>query len=177
VAGTLLTIGMVLLSATALAQNKTLPMLVLPVPGAPLSAEVVEEHTTKLADGTSKTEVNVSKVDRDAAGRLRSEHQLDDQRIVTIANQPDGFIVLLVPAEKTGGRLSFPNDKKAGIGFSFPGNPLISVAGKKSTKTEDLGKQIIDGIEFEGHRTTIMMEDQPSVVGVNEDWENRDLGL
>jgi len=178
-AGARLAIGAVLACALMCAQNKTLPTLVLPVPGAPLSAEVVEEHTTKLADGTSRTEVNVSKVYRDAAGRLRDEHKLDGsegpEEIVTITNQPDGFLVLLVPSEKTGGRLLFPKDQKAGVGFSLLGNPLMQALGKKSTKTDDLGKQMIEGIEFEGRRTTITMDEQPSVAGVSEEWQNRDL--
>ncbi len=50
--------------------------MVLPVAGAPLSVEIVEERTTKLPDGTSKTEVLTSKVYRDGAGRMRIEMEV-----------------------------------------------------------------------------------------------------
>jgi len=44
-------------------------------------------------------------------------------------------------------------------------------------KTEAIGKQTIEGIEFEGDRTTTTSDEQPSLVGVEEHWMNRELGL
>ncbi len=63
-------------------------------------------------------------------------------------------------------------------GLSFTTiDPLIKAPGKKTSKTESLGKQTIEGIEFEGTRTTTTVADQPSIVGVQDHWAARDLGL
>src|ERR1700683_2637394 len=67
--------------------------MVLPVAGAPLSVEIVEERTTKLSDGTSKTEVLTSKVYRDGAGRMRTEMEIvgdsgESTVIAVIFNKP-----------------------------------------------------------------------------------------
>lgn len=168
---------------TALAQNQPAPQartpatLVLPVPGAPLSAETVEEHVIKLPDGTSKTEVLTNKVFRDIEGRVRTENEIEGAQIVTIANMPDGFVVLLIPSQRMGGRMSVPEDKKAGMAITFLTNPVYSKPGKKSEKTELLGKQTIEGIECQGRRNTITLDEEPSIVGVDEQWTNTDLGL
>jgi hypothetical protein len=180
----------VLMCAMAWAQNSPPPAakmgpatLVLPVAGAPLSAEVIEERSMKLADGTSKTEVITSKVFRDAAGRLRTESNQngangESKLIVTVMDRSGGFMAVLVPSEKMGGRFQFPKqDTSVRGGFAFFGNPLILVPGKKSFKSESLGKQTIDGIEYEGDRTTTTSDEQPSLVGVEERWMNGELGL
>ena len=101
--------------------------LVLPVAGAPLSAEMVEERTT-----------------------------------------------ILVPSERTAGRYQFSQQEQSEGGFGFSnGGPPIRATGKKTTTTESLGKQTIEGIEYEGTRVTATAEDQPSgipIVGVDEQW-------
>jgi hypothetical protein len=162
--------------------------MVLPVAGAPLSVDIVEERTTKLrtgkhSDGTSKTEVLTSKVYRDGAGRMRTEMEIvgdsgESTAIVIIFNKPDGFMAMLVPAEKGGGRFLFSKKQQSEGGFGFTTlDPLITAHGKKTSKTESLGKQTIEGIEFEGERTTTTVDDQPSIVGVQDHWVARDLGL
>jgi hypothetical protein len=175
-----------LISAAAmLAQKPTQGIeratLVLPMPGTPLSAEITEERTTKLPDGTSKTEVTTSRAYRDGAGRLRTEMDIASPSggpsTIVIFSIPDGFMAGLIPAEKMAGRFQFPNEdrSKMGFGFSRPG-PLITAPGKRTSKTENLGKQTIDGIEYEGTRTTTTVEDQPSIIGVEEEW-TAPLGL
>jgi hypothetical protein len=54
---------------------------------------------------------------------------------------------------------------------------LIRETGKKAFKDEALGKQMIEGIEFEGSRHTTTMVDEPSKVAVDEYWISRDVGL
>ncbi len=183
-------IGAVLTWAIALAQTPapkptqgiTPATLVLPGPGAPLSAETVEERTTELPGGTSKTDVLITKVFRDADGRMRIEMNIDRPNgesapMIQILDRPDGFMAILVPEQRMAARFEFPKSGDAGFSVSFLGNPLIRVPGKKSTKTENLGKRTMDGIEYEGERTTTTSDEQPSVIGVEERWEARELGL
>ena len=183
-------IGAVLTGAIALAQTPasqptqgiTPATLVLPGSGAPLSAETVEERTTKLPDGTSKTDVLTSKVFRDADGRMRMEMNIEGPNresapMIQILDRPDGFMAILVPEQRMAARFEFPKSGDAGFAVSFLGDPLIRVPGKKSVKTEKLGTQTIDGIEYEGERTTTTSDEQPSLVGVEERWEARELGL
>jgi hypothetical protein len=161
-------------------QGRTPPTLVLPVPGTALSAEVVEERVTKASDGTSKTELTTSKVFRDEAGRVREERDLDNptSKIIVIMDRPDGFMALLVPSQRIGGRFPLPKkDFSGGYSIAFLGDPLIRVPGEKEVKSESLGKQTIDGIEYEGERTTTTSKGQPSLVGIEERWFARDLGL
>jgi hypothetical protein len=179
-------ISVFLISTTALAQNPapqpakeiSQATMVFPALGTPLSAEITEERITKLPDGTSKTEVRISKAFRDGAGRLRTEMDMagptgDPATLVQIFNGADGFVAVLIPVEKTAGRIRFPkgDPSKQGVGFPFsqPG-PLITAPGKRTSKTESLGKQTIDGIEYEGTRTTTTLEGQPSIIAVDEEW-------
>jgi hypothetical protein len=155
--------------------------MVFPVMGAPLAVEVVQEHATKLPDGTSKTETHISQVYRDASGRMRIEMQFpgpsgEPTTMIQIWNQPDGFMAALVPAEKYGGRLEIPKNGNAGFGFSQVG-PLIKATGKKSEKNESLGTKTIDGIEYEGRRVTTTVDGQPALVAVDESWQSGELGL
>ena len=157
--------------------------MVLPVLGAPLSVEIVEERTTKLPDGTSKTEVLTSKAYRDGGGRSRTEMDMLDPsgesaHVVQIFSQADGFMAVLSPAEKAGGRFLFSKKQQSEGDFGFPTiGPRITAPGKQTTKTESLGKQTIEGIEFEGTRTTTTVDDQPSLIGIYDEWTAGQLGL
>ena len=87
-------------------------------------------------------------------------------------------MAILLPLEKGGGRLQFSKKQQSegGFGFSNP-SPLSGVTGKKTWKAEGLGKQTIEGIEFEGTRNTITVENQPSIIGIEETWAADKLGL
>jgi hypothetical protein len=91
-----------------------------------------------------------------------------------IAAAMDGFMAILVPSERTAGRYQFSQQEQSEGGFGFSnGGPPIRATGKKTTTTENLGKQTIEGIEYEGTRVTATAEDQPSgipIVGVDEQW-------
>lgn len=157
-------------------------MLVMPRAGVPLSAEIVEERITKLPDGTTKTETLTSKVYRDADSRMRIETSIpgpngESTPAVQIIDPADGFMAILIPIEKMAARFRFPKQDPSKLGVARMGNPLIRVPGKKSFKSENIGKQTIDGIEYEGGRTTTTSEEQPALVGVEEEWGNRELGL
>jgi hypothetical protein len=162
--------------------------MVLPVVGFPLSVEIVEERTNKLltdklSDGTSKTEVLTSKVYRDGAGRMRTEMEIvsdsgESATIIQIVNRPDGFMAILVPAEKSGRRFLLSKRQQSEGGFSFTTiDPMIAAPGKKTSKTESLGKRTIEDVEFEGERTTTTVVDKPSIIGIEDRWTARELGL
>lgn len=178
------------MSAIAMAQtppasaskSRTPANLVLPVAGAPLAAEITEERTTKLPDGTSKTTILTSKVFRAADGRTRTEStdgpDGESKQIVTIMDRANGFMALLVPSQNFAGRFQFPKQDISMPGvLAVLGGPLITFPGPKTTKSEDLGKQTIDGIEYHGSRTITTSDEQPSLVGTYEFWYARDLGL
>ncbi|MEO8050242.1 MAG: hypothetical protein ABI833_07470 [Acidobacteriota bacterium] len=63
------------------------------------------------------------------------------------------------------------------FGVSIGPNGLSGVPGKHTQKSEDLGRQTIGDIEFQGSRMTTTSDDQPSLVAVDELWISKDLGL
>jgi hypothetical protein len=147
--------------------------LVLPVPNAPLSVETVEEQTTGI---------KISKVFRDASGRMRIETHIDGPNgdstpMIQIYDGPGGFMAILMPQQQMAGRFEFPKQDPARIGFGFTSGPPLRNQGKMTRKTESLGKQTIEGIEFEGQRTTFTWDDQPSVVATEDRWSAKELGL
>jgi hypothetical protein len=175
-----------ILSSIASAQNPPSQVisetLVLPVPAAALSVETVEERTTQLPDGTSKTGVKIGKVFRDASGRMRVETSIDgpsgdSTAMVQIVDGVAGFMAILMPQQQMAGRFEFPKQDLAHIGFGFTSGPPLRNQGKMTRKTEGLGKQTIEGIEFEGQRTTYTWDDQPSVVATEDRWSAKELGL
>lgn len=62
-------------------------------------------------------------------------------------------------------------------GLAIFGDPLIMLPGKKTTTSENLGKQTIDGIEYQGNRTTTTSAENPSLIGTHELWYAREVGL
>lgn len=96
-----------------------------------------------------------------------------------IADPVNGFMAMLFPSQTIAARFEFPKQEHGGgIGFSvFRAGALASVPGKKTRKLEDLGEQIIDGIEYQGGRTTITSDEQPSLVVLDEEWTSKELGM
>ena len=129
------------------------------------------------------------KVYRDSAGRTRSEWTPP-----TAGPEPQGTAVqigitdpvaaleyLLIVPERVAFRFAIPRtspDGRPSGGFFFAGgSELIRETGEKTHKTEDLGKQTIERIEFDGTRLTTTMVDEPSKVAVDENWISQDFGL
>ena len=174
----------VTLAVVALAQAPhESPTMVLPITGVPLSVEAIEEYVTKNPDGTSATEIGKSKYYRDAVGRTRMEVEVpqpfgDSILTIQLDSRVDGFIAVVDTQAKLAHRVKFPKSNSPdewGIG-SGP-NGLVSVSGKTTRKTEDLGKQSIGGVECAGQRTTTTSDDRPSLVAVDELWMSKELGL
>ena len=159
------------------------PAMVLPDPRGPLSVEAIEEYVTKNPDGTSTSGIEKMKDYRDPAGRMRSEMELpqpfgDPILMIELTDPIEGFIAVLEPGTKVAHRLKFPKTgSRAEISISGGPTGLMTVRGKKTRKTEALGKQTIEGSEFEGTRTTTTSDEQPSLVAVDDVWESKELGL
>jgi hypothetical protein len=154
------------------------PMMVLPITGVPLSVESAAET---VANDAPK-EISTTRYYRDAEGRMRIEMELprpfgDPFLMIQIVDPVDGFMAVLETEAKIAHRLKMPKAAPGqGFGVGFV-SPLVMVPGKKTMRTEALGKQAIEEIEFEGTRTITAADEQPSIVAVEERWMARELGL
>ena len=92
---------------------------------------------------------------------------------------PSTSIIAVLDLEaKIAHRLKVPNTgSRHEIGDKRGPTGLMTVPGKKTQKTENLGARTIEGVEFEGTRTTTTSDEQPSLVAVDESWESKELGL
>jgi hypothetical protein len=134
------------------------------VTGAPFSAVGVSETTQTLSDGTHisrKTQVNLY---RDSQGRFRKEVTLSGIGPLEASGQPKSFVIIHDPVAGTGYMLEPgakvahtmsgpPNGGKGGHKGEIGGRAAKDAA-DSSTKTEDLGKQVIGGISAQGTRYT-----------------------
>ena len=166
--------------ASAQAAKPSPPEMVRPVPRGPLAVETIAEFATKNPDGTSTNRIDKNKVYRDAAGRLRSEMEVRDAfggpvLVIILADPVESSIAVLETWNKIAHRLK--GESGGGIGESRGPTGLMTVSGKKTQKTENLGARTIEGLEFEGTRTTTSSDEQPSLVAVDESWESKELGL
>lgn len=169
--------------ASAQAGSSTPATMVMPIPGAQLSVESMEEYVIKNPDGTSPGGTRTTKFFRDTTGRMRIEMGIlqafgDPILMTQLADPVDGFVAILETGAKVAHRLKTPKDgPRGGISISLGRNGLIGVTGKTTRKTEDLGEQTIDGIEFQGVRTTTTSDEQPSLIAIDDRWMSKDLGL
>jgi len=156
------------------------------VKGAPFSGEFVTESVQQLADGnrivSKRTEVYV----RDGEGRTRRE-----MGPVTFIHDPVAKVEwVLENQKKTARKMMMPDmGGEAGPGktvmiFRREGSsatPVVSAAmGKFETKTEPLGKRMIEGTEAEGTRTSVTIPagavgNELPMVTVSERWMSTEL--
>jgi hypothetical protein len=148
------------------------------VKGAPYSATVITDTVQTLANGARITNTKTDTVYRDSEGRTRREQQFDrigpfslgdqPQQIVFINDVVTGTRILLDPARRTARKLT-------GMGEPPP-RFMLRPPASQETKTEALGKQVIEGIEAEGTRTTVTIpvgrigNDRPLEI-ISERWE------
>jgi PHD/YefM family antitoxin component YafN of YafNO toxin-antitoxin module len=155
--------------------------LVFPNPGAPISAEQVEERRHRLPDGTTRTETVTSQVYRDSSGRLRIESDMEGPAgtpfpFAEIIDPVAGSVVILIAPLRLAARMMAPKSADGHFGYVFPGMGGRRPVGGK-TETEGLGKRTVEGVESEGQRITITDKDQPSFVVTDEEWYSKDLRL
>jgi len=149
---------------------------------SPYSAETRTESTQILSNGTRLTRRTTGRVFRDSEGRTRRE--LSGTTVGPFATRGDTQ------------RLIFINDPVAGISSTISpnsdtvqtrtlpaiDNDVLSEAGisSENSRTESLGKQLIEGFEAEGKRTTILIpagrigNDKPIEI-VHEQWYSPEL--
>lgn len=125
-----------------------------PVKGAPYAATAISETVQTLGDGTKITRKMSSAVYRDGEGRTRQEQ--------TFSN------IGPFAASGEAPRMIFINDPVAGLHYELDprhhsarkltlrgGPPSMPPPPSSKAKTESLGKQVIEGIEAEGTRSTV----------------------
>jgi hypothetical protein len=164
--------------------NSTASILVLPVPGAALSFEQIDEHSRKIDDGSFAAETRKSRAYRDSSGRLRIESSTAATDIIQLIDPIVGSRVILLSTktEKIGYRLPWP--KSSEIKFVFHSSVGNENAGNPSrnwiSTTENLGTRTIEGFEFEGLRIVNAAEDEPGLKKIHEQWysaEQKLIGL
>ena len=138
--------------------------------------EQVEERTSRLPDGTSDTVSVRGRVCRDSAGRMRTEVDQPGAP-VNIVDLPAYSISMLFPEKKLAARLTAqPADGKMGV--AMPSLDAGLPAGTKwTTRTENLGARVIEGVSCEGTRMTRVSLDDQSLTAVEERWFSKELRL
>ena len=156
------------------------------VKGAPFSGEFVTESVQQLADGNRIVSKRTEVYARDGEGRTRRE-----MGPVTFIHDPVAKVEwVLENQKKTARKMMMPDmGGEAGPGktvmiFRREGpsaTPVVSAAmGKFETKTEPLGKRMIEGTEAEGTRTSVTIPagavgNQLPMVTVSERWMSVEL--
>ena len=156
------------------------------VKSAPFSATAETEFVQTLSNGSTITRKSTALMYRDSEGRTRRDQTLshvgpfatagDAPQIIFINDPVAGVNYMLDPRQRTvrkmpsrgGPTPDWPERRSpSGNSSSAPSN--------NEPKTESLGKQIIEGVEAEGTRTTITIpvgkigNDQPLEI-VSERW-------
>jgi hypothetical protein len=114
---------------------------------------------------------------------MRIERNIDSPEgpvpLIQIFDYAEGFMALLDNGSKIAHRVMLPKPQQPGAPpkFMLLGGPLIARSGEKKFDTVGLGTQTIAGAEFEGHRLTTTMQDDPSIKGIQEHWMSVELGL
>lgn len=155
------------------------------VKGAPYSATAITETVQTLSDGSKLTRKKTDTLYRDVEGRTRREQQFDrvgpfpvegePRQVVFINDVVSGHRFFLDPGKRIARKIS--NADRPPLPFGpRPAPP------ENDRRTESLGKQIIEGIEAEGTRTTFTIpagrigNDRP-LETISERWESPELQI
>ncbi len=149
---------------------------------APFSAEILTESAQTLGNGAKLTRRTTGMVYRDSEGRTRRELSAiiagpfatsgDAQRVIFINDPIAGISSTIIPDTNTAHTKTLPvisDDPPPDTEFT-----------SENSRTESLGKQIIEGVEAEGTRTTILIpagrvgNDKPLEI-VHERWRSPEL--
>jgi hypothetical protein len=144
-------------------------LLLLPRSGVPLSFEQIEERWPSQ-EGASAGEVMSSRCYRDASGRLR----LEGPSYVVLIDPIAGYKILL--SEQVAYRTPWPKSGEGRLVFFGAGDSL-AVSRNWTTRTEDIGKRAIEGIEFSGIRVVQTSEDDSTLTKKIEQWYSDELSL
>jgi hypothetical protein len=129
------------------------------VKSAPYSAIAEMESVQPLMDGSKITRKTTAQLYRDSEGRTRREQKLnyiggfatseDTPPMVFIDDPVAGVSYMLDSRQLSARKMPFRGAPPAG------GPPPMRREGTSEAKTESLGKQMIEGVEAEGTRSTI----------------------
>jgi hypothetical protein len=152
------------------------------VKNAAYSADVITETTQALADGNRITRKISSKIYRDSEGRTRREQSLDSvnslaagsnlPQVIFISDPVAGTDFALNPADRTATSSRRPRPMTGANAEGRRGPDPRTVGGQSGTagagraqarsrandpnvKTEQLGRQLIEGVPADGTRTTL----------------------
>ena len=166
------------------------------VTGAPFSALAVSETTQTLTDGnqitnhiTRTTHTNLF---RDSQGRFRREATLPGIGPLATSGQPKSFVLIsdpvasqtfvLHPDTKIAEKMGKPSGKMKGPSKNMTGYWKERSTEDAGLKTEDLGTQVIAGVNAQGTRHTRTIpageigNDKPITI-VSERWYSNDLQM
>ena len=132
------------------------------VKGAPYSAVAETESVQPLMDGSKTTRKTTAQVYRDGEGRTRREQKLSNIGGFATADDAPPMVFIDDPVAGISYMLDTKNLKARKMRFrggappsgKMPPPPMKR-ASASEPKTEALGKQMIEGVEAEGTRTTI----------------------
>jgi hypothetical protein len=169
-------------------QTSLVPSFVYPISGGPLSVDITTESVETSESGVRNTRSESLVIYRDSVGRLRHDlaHVAPELSqtgaVVQIIDTTRGFMAILVPIARRAFLRTFPayttGASSSGVSlFGGPGLALSGEPGKRTVKTEALGKRVIEGIEFEGELTTVTVEGERTLVATDESWFSKELGL
>ena len=153
------------------------------VKGAPFSAQATIESVQTLSDGTKLTRKVTASLYRDSEGRTRREQEIgimgpfvptgETPRFIFISDPVSGVSYALHQESKTARKM------RPFGGAPPPGLPPQS---ELQAKTETLNKQVIEGVDVEGTRSSITIpagqigNDRPLEI-VSERWYSPDLQI
>jgi hypothetical protein len=144
----------------------------------PISFEHIEEHSRKHGDSSSAVDyTNTGKTYRDSAGRVRIESETHDapghvSASYTVLIDPvAGSQTVLLSGQSVGYRMPISVPSEGGFA-SFDAYDGQESPHKWKTGTEDLGKRIIEGIEFRGTRIISTAEDEPRLTTTIDEWHS-----
>jgi hypothetical protein len=156
-----------------------------PVTGAPYSAVQTSTFQETLANGTTITRQNETKVYRDSAGRVRMERSFtppgatNARTSVVIYDPVAASVSVLEPANQTAFKRTLPaQSQEAGQHVRGQGRTRAG----ETVNTENLGTQVINGLSATGTRTTTTiaagtMGNSQAIQRVHEVWMSTDLKI
>jgi hypothetical protein len=161
------------------------------VKGAPYSATAINESAQTLSNGVRITHKTTASIYRDSEGRTRREVTIDRVGPFATADEPAQLIFIDDPVAgvhyvldqrgHTARKMAAPDG--AGPRRRPPSGRTPERAPEKEpaeSKTESLGKQVIEGVEAEGVRSVITIpegrigNDRPIEI-VSERWDSPEL--
>jgi hypothetical protein len=166
-------------------------VFVTPVPGAPFSAEVVQEMTQALKDGSSFQRKTAALIARDSQGWIRNESH--EVLPASSTRKPAIYSVHIYDPESRLNTFLNPNTHIARQrvlpdppSTEPPANWWIREPAARTSnpnlKVQDLGSSVMDGIEVQGYRRILTIPDNLSgtgraVVVTDEIWYSEELHI